>query len=495
MPESSGRNEAARISRHTMRGSVRLPTSQVGYLALVCGTGAFGGFLFGFDTAVISGAVGPLERQFSLGAALLGWTVSSALLGSVIGAAASGALSDRCGRKISLILAGVLFLVSAAGSALAPTLAALIAARLVGGIGVGIAGMIAPLYVAEVSPAGVRGRMVALCQLAITIGVLSAYMSNALLRQLADAPDSSAGHGPFDWIRDEVWRGMFAAEALPAAIFCAALLLVPESPRFLAKQGAYQKAEAVLRRLAGGASASAQIAEIRNALAREGGAFRELFSGPLAKPTFIAIYLSVFSQLSGIDVVIYYGPKIFEEAGFSFGRALDGQVLIGIILVLFTLVALWKVDRAGRRLLLAAGNAGVLVTLLLMGLFFSLGTVNGVWLIVATGGFIASFAFSLGPIPWIVMAEIFPTKLRGRAMALATLVLFATTGLLGQVFPWMVESLGAANTFWVLAAGTLPTFFFVWKILPETMGRTLEEIEQTWASSCRGQISDSGTRD
>ncbi len=474
-----------------MWGSVRAPSSPVGYLALVCGTGAFGGFLFGFDTAVISGTVGPLERQFRLGAALLGWTVSSALLGSVVGAAASGTLSDRYGRKISLILSGVLFLVSAVGSALAPALSALIAARLVGGIGVGIAGMIAPLYVAEVSPAAVRGRMVALCQLAITIGVLGAYLSNSLLRQLADSPDSSGGHGLFDWIRDEVWRGMFAAEALPAAVFCAALLLVPESPRFLAKQGAYQKAEEVLRRLAGRASASAQIAEIRDALAREGGAFRELFSGPLAKPTFIAIYLSVFSQLSGIDVVIYYGPKIFEEAGFSFGRALDGQVFIGIILVLFTLVALWKIDRAGRRLLLAVGNAGVFVTLLLMGMFFHLEAVNDGWLIVATSGFIASFAFSLGPIPWIVMAEIFPTKLRGRAMALATLVLFGTTGLLGQVFPWMLETLGAANTFYLLAAGTLPTFGFVLKILPETMGRTLEEIEQTWVSRGGRQLSDS----
>ena len=385
---------------------MRLPSSPAGYLVLACGTGAFGGFLFGFDTAVISGTVGPLERQFDLSAGLLGWTVSSALLGSVIGAAASGAIGDRYGRKGSLLLSGFLFFASAVASACAPTLAVLIAARLAGGVGVGIAGTIAPLYIAEVSPPAVRGRMVALYQLAIAVGVLSAYLSNALLRYRIDSLGSVGGCALAARIADEIWRGMFGVETLPAAVFCAGLLFVPESPRFLAKQGGYDQAEAVLRRLAGPVSAGVQIAEIRRALARESGALRELFAGPLARATFIAVYLSVFSQLSGIDAVIYFGPKIFETAGFSFGKALDGQVAIGVILVLFTLVALWKVDAAGRRALLFAGNAGISATLLSMGLFFYLDVVDGIWLIAATSGFIASFAFSLGPIRCIVMSEI-----------------------------------------------------------------------------------------
>lgn len=444
---------------------------------MACGTGAFGGFLFGFDTAVISGTVGPLERQFELGPALLGWTVSSALLGSVIGAGIAGKLSDHLGRKGSLAVSAVLFLGSAVASALAPSLGLLIAARWLGGIGVGLAGMTAPLYIAEVSPAAIRGRMVALYQLAITIGVLVAYLSNAGLRQVSVG---AVGNGVASLLATEVWRGMFGAEAIPAVLFCALLSLIPESPRFLAKQGAYQAAEGVLRLFSAPASAQSQFAEIREALSRDGAEFRELFSRRLARPTLVAVYLAVFSQLSGIDVVIYYGPKIFEEAGFSFGSALGGQVVIGFILVLFTLVALWKVDTVGRRVLLYFGNSGVSIALGLIGIFFHWQIDGGGWLVAAICVFIASFAFSLGPIPWIVMAEVFPTKIRGRAMALATLVLFGTTGFLGQVFPLMLETIGPAGTFWLLAALTLPTFLFVWRVLPETKGRTLEEIEQQW---------------
>ncbi len=447
------------------------------HLTLACGTGAFGGFLFGFDTAVISGTVGPLQEQFALGPALLGWTVSAALLGSVIGAGAAGWLSDRAGRKGSLLVAGILFLLSAVASAVAPTLATLIAARLAGGVGVGIAGMTAPLYIAEISPAATRGRMVALYQLAITIGILCAYLSNALLRELASDVE---GGGLGGWMAAEVWRAMFGIEAVPAALLFSALLVVPESPRFLAKTGRLEAAERVLAMFSNPTAAKLECAQICNALQRETGTIRELFSGPLAKPTFIAIYLAVFSQLSGIDVVIYYGPKIFEEAGFSFGSALSGQVVIGIILVLFTNIALWKVDQVGRRLLLYWGNGGIVAALAAIGLFFHMEIEGGTWLIAAISVFIASFAFSLGPVPWIVMAEIFPTKLRGRAMALATMVLFGTTGLLGQLFPSMLAGIGAPRTFWLLAAIALPTFVFVAKVLPETRGRTLEEVERAW---------------
>lgn len=446
-------------------------------MALACGCGALGGFLFGFDTAVISGTVGPLQRQFELGPALLGWTVSSALLGSVIGAGVAGWLSDRLGRKGSLTMAAALFLASAIGSALAPSLALLITARLVGGIGVGLAGMAAPLYISEVSSAAARGRMVALYQLAITIGILAAYLSNAVLQNLGSAPGMGAlGR----WLSEEVWRGMFGIEAVPAALFLAVLTRVPESPRFLARAGNFAAAETVLGQLSDPVTARSQCEEIREALQRDCGRFRDLFRGPLARPTFIAVYLAVFSQLSGIDVVIYYGPTIFEEAGLSFGSALSGQVVIGVILVVFTLIALWKVDAAGRRLLLYWGNAGVAAALAALGLCFHWNVETPALLIVPISLFIASFAFSLGPVPWIIMAEIFPTKLRGQAMALGTLVLFGTTGLLGQVFPSLLDGIGADRTFWLLAGLTLPTFPFVRRVLPETTGRTLEEIEQGW---------------
>ncbi len=456
---------------------IRPARSRTGNLALTCGAGTFGGFLFGFDTAVISGTIGPLERQFELSAALLGWTVSSALLGSVIGAGLAGHLSDRLGRKISLAAAGALFLISAVGSAVAPSLGYLIAARLLGGVGVGLAGMAAPLYVAEVSPPTVRGRMVSLYQLAIATGVLAAYLSNAGIQRLSASAATSGGTNA---LAEEVWRGMFGAEIFPAALFCTLLAFIPESPRFLAKRGAYDAAERVLRLFSEPAAAKAECLEIRDALASDSGRFRDLFGRRFGKPTFIALYLAVFSQLSGVDVVIYYGPKIFEEAGSSFGSALSGQVVLGIILVLFTLVALWKVDSAGRRRLLYWGNSGVAIALAAIGLFFHWGIEGGIWLTLAISSFIASFAFSLGPVPWIVAAEIFPTKLRGRAMAVATMVLFGTTGLLGQLFPSMLESIGPAGTFWLLASLALPTFAFTWKVLPETKGRTLEQIEQAW---------------
>lgn len=453
------------------------------YFFTISAIGALGGILFGFDTAVISGTIGPLETQFQLSPAMLGWTVSSVLLGSVFGAAVAGPLSDRHGRKLVLILSAALFLISALGSATAPSLSLLIVARLVGGVGVGFAGMVCPLYIAEISPERVRGAMVGLYQLAICVGVLAAYFSNDYVRGLAETLGASAtsDDGFWEWQLIEIWRAMFGTEVVPAGLFFFLLLLVPESPRYLAKMGHESRALEILSRISNQETAKKQLGEIHEVIAQESGSLRQLFEPGVRRALLIALYLSVFSQLSGIDLIIHYGPEIFESAEFSFADALDAQVIIGVVLVVFTVLAMWTVDSMGRRKLLAIGNIGVFLALVAMGSFFYFEVKEGSWLIVTISVFIACFAFSLGPIPWIVMSEIFPTKIRGRAMAIATLVLFASTGVLAYAFPIMQKYLGEHGTFWLLAGLSLPTFLFVWKVMPETKGRTLEEIEQWWS--------------
>ncbi|MCY4299876.1 MAG: sugar porter family MFS transporter [Flavobacteriaceae bacterium] len=452
------------------------------YFVLICVMTSFGGFLFGFDTAVISGAISPLSDHFDLEnqPVLLGWVVSSVLLGSVIGAACSG-VADYIGRKKTLIFAAVLFTISALGSAIAEALWVFILFRLIGGLGVGIAAMVVPLYISEVSPANIRGRMVAMYQLSITFGVLIAYFSNDFFRSIAEDfmvnENSSILTARF---MEDVWRLMLGSELIPAAAFLIFLFLVPLSPRYAVSIGQKKKALAILSRINGYEIATKEVQEINESLKLEKGTFSQLFQVELRKPTFIALFLAVISQLSGIDIILHYGPLILERGGLSFGESLDGQIIFGMVLVVFTTIAMWQVDRIGRRKLLFIGNVGVVVSLLVIGFLFHLNQNVEILLIIAISFFIASFSFSLGPIPWIIMSEIFPTKIRGRAMALGTLALFGSNWFVAQMFPWVSQVLGENGTFWLLACFSTLTFPFVMKVLPETKGKTLEEIESHW---------------
>lgn len=452
------------------------------YVTVISIVAALGGFLFGFDTAVISGALSSLISYFNLQAdpVLQGWLVSSIILGSVGGAAVSGYFADRYGRKNALVLTGILFLLSAIGSAAVSSFSFFIVARFIGGIGVGIAAMVAPLYISEVSPPAIRGRMVSMYQFAVTLGILAAYFSNDLLRQLSINAAAHPAGGVIYTMLTEVWRGMLGTEILPSLIFLVLLFFVPQSPRFMMMKGQEKEAREILVKVSGEANASREIAEIKEALSKETGTVKEMFMPGLRKATFIALFLSVISQFSGIDIVLHYGPVILERAGFSFGNSLYGQIIFGIVLVIFTVLAMWKVDAVGRRGLLLVGNTGICISLIVMGYLFSTPAPSETALIIAVSFFIASFAFSLGPIPWIIMSEIFPTKIRGRAMAIATLTLFAANWLIAQLFPLMSEVLGEDGTFWLLAFFTVPTFFFIWKILPETKGKSLEELEGMW---------------
>ena len=439
-------------------------------------TATVGGFLFGFDTAVISGTITFVKSQFNLSALAEGWFVSSALVGCIVGVAFAGMLSDRFGRNKILLLSSALFLVSTMGCTFAPSHVALIVSRLVAGMAIGVASMLAPLYISEIAPPSIRGRLVSLYQFAITVGILCAYFSNAWILSLSQG----AGHadGMLSWVHDrEAWRGMFGAMIIPDIAFMVLLLFAPESPRWLISKGLTEKAKLVLARIQGVENIGREYEQIAGTIGGEQVSMAQLLSPSMRVPLLIGILLPVFSQLSGINAIIYYGPEILNKAGLSVSDALGGQVLIGIVNVLFTLLAIWQVDKLGRKPLLLFGISGTCISLSAVGLFFRLQIANSAVLIVCIMFFIACFAFSYGPVTWIVISEIFPTRIRGRAMSIGVLALWGTNAIIGQVFPWMLEHSGPGGTFWVFAALCVPALLLVWKLLPETKGKSLEEIE------------------
>ncbi|MDN5286480.1 MAG: sugar:proton symporter [Mucilaginibacter sp.] len=442
------------------------------YLYLVCLVAALGGFLFGFDTAVISGTVSLVRHDFQLNAVSEGWFVSCALLGCIIGVSCSGKLSDQYGRKIVLIISAVLFLASALGCMLSGSFTTLIIFRLIGGLGIGVASMVSPLYISEFSPSRFRGMMVSLYQLALTIGIVLAYFSNAYLAShTADLNKV---------LSSEVWRAMLGLGALPAGIFLICLFFVPESPRWLLLGGQEQKATAILIKIDGAETAQKEVDAFKNIGNSNEGSLRELFTPIYRRALWIGLLLPFLSQVCGINAVIYYGPKILEHAGFTLNSALGGQVTIGLVNVVFTFVAIFTVDKWGRRPLLFVGIGGAVVSLIIIGILFALGITSGPWILIFILAFIACFAFSFGPVCWVVIGEIFPNAIRGKAMALATLSLWVGNFLVGQLTPVMLERLGPSYTFWLFAICCSPALWLTWKLIPETKGRSLENIEVYW---------------
>src|SRR5258708_662283 len=450
------------------------------YFFLVCCIGDMGGFLFGFDTAVISGALSFVVADFHFNAQMEGWFVSSALLGCIIGVALYGKLSDVYGRKKIMLLSAGLFFLSAIGCMLAGNATVLIGFRLIGGLGIGVASMICPLYISEFSPPSFRGRMVALYQLAITIGIVAAYFSNAYLLRLSAHKDLG---GWFHYlIVQDTWRSMIGVGILPSFIFLVCLFLVPESPRWLLLKGKEEQAFLYLSKLNTPATAREEISHIQNSLKEDRGTLRELFSPVYRIPLIIGLTLPFLSQVSGINAVIYYGPAILDKAGFSLGDALGGQVIIGFVNVLFTFVAIFTVDKWGRKPLLFTGIAGAVLSLLVIGILFRSENVQGPWVLIFILLFIACFAFSFGPVCWIVVSEIFPGAVRGQAMSLATLSLWIAYFFFGQLSRVMLTSAywGPSAPFSTFAALSAPGFWLTWRLIPETKGKSLEQIEQNW---------------
>jgi SP family arabinose:H+ symporter-like MFS transporter len=449
----------------------------LGYIWTICFIVGLGGFLFGVDTAVVSGAIGLIKTKFALSADMEGLVVSSAVLGCIFGTVSSGWMADRYGRRMALRLAGVLFLVSTLGSAFVTSTLLLVAARILGGVGIGIASVVGPLYMAEICPPQVRGRMISLYQLAITLGILAAFASNALIVRWGAglAGDSAL----LRWLLvDEMWRGMLGACAIPSVLFLLLIMVVPESPRWLLKQGRQAEATRLLVRILGAAESERELQEIRQTMTAHTGAFSDLFSKRLRRPLLIGVFMTIFGNLSGINIIMYYAPKLLSAAGAGTQGALVGTVAIGVMNILFTVVAIFLVDRLGRRPLLLVGVSGCAIGLNAAALLFKF--CGGSGLLIPLLLHVACFAFSYGSIGWIVTAELFPNNIRGRAAGLVTMFGWSTGFLISQSLPRLLESIGGAGVFAIYGISTAVAVLFIWRAVPETKGRTLEEIEMGW---------------
>jgi sugar porter (SP) family MFS transporter len=429
---------------------------------------ATGGLLFGYDTGVISGALLFITKDFApLSSFLQGVIVSVLLVGAVTGAIAGGPLSDRLGRRPVVLLAAIIFAVGAIAAALAPNVLVLIFARFILGLGVGLASLVVPLYIAEIAPPATRGALVSLNQLMITIGILLSYIVGVAFTPI------------------EGWRYMFAVAVVPALILGIGMFTLPESPRWLVKNGKLDKARSVLllSRVEADVETEMQQMEEIERIERQQAqvGYKELLAPWIRPALIVGVGLAIFQQITGINTVIYYAPTILEKVGFSAGGAIAATALgVGAVNVGFTILAVYIVDRVGRRPLLLIGLIGMIVSLGLLGVVFSLGATSGAAGLLATiclALYIASFAISLGPIFWLMISEIYPLNMRGSAMSIAALCNWGSNFIVALIFPVLLATFGGAGSFWLFAVLGIVAWIFVYFMVPETKGRTLEEIE------------------
>ena len=434
------------------------------YVIAITVVAAIGGLIFGFDTAIVAGATRYMKEQFSLNSLQEGWAVSVVLIGCMFGAGLAGPASDRIGRRRFMLISAVLFFVSAIGCAIPRTITQFVIFRFVGGLGIGSAAVLSPLYIAEISPARIRGALVSVNQMAIVTGILLAYFINWVF----------AGSGPSNW------RYMYATGAIPSVLFFLLLLRVPESPRWLVKRGREDEAGRVLTRVGTAEAAAREIHDIKETMALEKGSFGELFQPGFRRPLFVAIVLAVFQQITGINAILYYAPRIFESAGFARMSAIGQSTIIGFTNMIFTVVAIVLADRVGRRPLLLIATGGMGFSLVLLGAAFKYQFLPASALLFIILLYIAFFASAMGPLVWVVMAEIFPIRMRGAAMGLATLILWFADFIVTLTFPVISDKLNASAAFWIYAVMCAFDLVFMIFYLPETKGKTLEEIERHW---------------
>ncbi|MDR1023247.1 MAG: sugar porter family MFS transporter [Prevotellaceae bacterium] len=457
-----------------------------GYLYLIALVSAMGGFLFGYDWVVIGGAKPFYEQFFGIAQQpyLQGWAMASALIGCLVGVSLSGMLSDRYGRKNLLITAAALFIAAAVGTGATDSFAVFNVYRLLGGVGIGVASNVSPMYIAEVAPTHIRGRFVAINQLTIVLGILSAQVANWLIADRV-AHGASAADILASWNGQMGWRWMFWAGAAPASLFFLLMFLVPESPRWLAVKGKYTRAEQIFARIMGKAHAATELDSIRTAAQQSAApkaGLRHLLHPSLRKALVIGVVLAVFQQWCGINVIFNYAQEIFSAAGYDVSDILMNIVVTGVTNVAFTLVGMQLVDKIGRRALMLLGACMLTVIYATLGTCYFAG-VKGVVMLALVVLAIASYAMTLAPVVWVVLSEIFPTRIRGAAMAVATFALWTACTLLTYTFPLLNSGLGAAGTFWVYGVICLAGFIFVKLMLPETKGKSLEEIERKLLSN------------
>lgn len=456
----------------------------ISYMLFLAVTAAVGGLLFGYDTAVISGTVELVTARFGLDSLQQGWYVGCALAGSIAGVLCAGVLSDRLGRRRTMLVSAVLFTVSAAGCALCADFTQLVVYRIVGGLGIGVVSVVSPLYISEVSAARRRGMLVSFYQLAVTMGFLAAYTVNYLLLRMGQTAGFETA-----WMRrifvDEVWRGMLGAETLPALVFFVIIFFIPESPRWLALRGHTDRALRVLGRINGDRTeAAAELAAIETAVGGgQAPQWRLLLSKGIRTAVLVGTAIAILGQFMGVNAVLYYGPSIFERAGWSGSDSLFAQILVGAVNMLTTVLALAIIDRVGRKKLVYWGVSGMVLSLLLIGTCFLTGERSGMpdgVLLAAFLCYIFCCAISVCAVVWVLLSEMYPIRVRGVAMSIAGFALWVGTYLVGQLTPWMLANLTPAGTFFLFAAMCVPDMLLIWKAVPETSGRTLEEIERYW---------------
>ena len=460
-------------------------TINLGYLVFLSVVAALGGFLFGYDTAVISGTIAQVTEQFGLDALQQGWYVGCALIGSIIGVLFAGILSDKFGRKSTMILSAILFSTSAIGCAVSTDFNQLVIYRIIGGVGIGVVSIISPLYISEVAVAQYRGRLVSLYQLAVTIGFLGAYLVNyQLLGYSMSNPDVSTGWWNMVFV-SEVWRGMLGMETLPAIMFFIIIFFIPESPRWLILKGKEEKATNILERIyTSSKEALFQLTETKSVLSSESKSEWKLLLQPgIRKAVIIGVCIAVLGQFMGVNAVLYYGPSIFENAGLSGGDSLFYQVLVGLVNTLTTVLALVIIDKIGRKKLVYYGVSGMVISLILIATYFIYGEswgISSIFLLVFFLFYVFCCAVSICAVVFVLLSEMYPTRVRGFAMSIAGFALWIGTYLIGQLTPWMLQNLTPAGTFILFAIMCVPYMLIVWKLVPETTGKSLEEIERHW---------------
>lgn len=433
-----------------------------------------GGLLFGYDTAVISGAIGNLKKHFTLSDAAMGWAASSALIGCIVGAVLAAFLSSSLGRKKSLLLAAVLFLISAIGTAFPASFNQFILFRIVGGIGVGLASMLSPMYIAEIAPAHKRGQLVSYNQFAIIFGMLLVYFVNY----------SIALQGNATWNIATGWRWMFLSEAIPAGLFLLMLFFVPSSPRWLMMKGRKAEAKRVLLQMNSAEVTQQTLESIASSFQQKQGTWQDLLRPNMRKLLVIGIFLSVFQQVTGINVFLYYAPEIFKSFGSGTNVALLQTILVGAVNLVFTIIAIFTVDKIGRKPLQMIGALGMAICIAMIGLGAYTQNV-GSWLLIFVLGYIASFALSWGPVTWVLLSEIFPNKIRSLALSVAVAAQWISNFVVSQTFPMMDGNAYLKNVFhgafpfWLYSIMGILAAIFVYRLVPETKGKSLEELEVT----------------
>ena len=445
------------------------------YLLFIITVSAMGGLLFGYDFVLIGGAKIFYEPFFNIGdsTALRGWAMSCALVGCLTGALLAGAWSDRYGRKKMLITAAALFVVSAIGTGAAVNFSWFVIFRILGGFGIGVASNVSPIYIAEVSPAQVRGRYVSFNQLAIVLGILLAQLANQAIGNQFTSGGTITSAGT-EW----AWRWMFWASLIPATLFFILAWVIPESPRWLAINKKYNDAHTIFERIGGQLHAGKELAEIRNLPSlQDKNEWKTIGQRGIRKVLIIGVVLAIFQQWCGINVIFNYADEIFTAAGYTVSEILMNIVVTGVTNVIFTFVAIYTVDRWGRRVLMFVGSAGLAVIYAAMGACYYF-NISGLPMLLLVVLAIACFAMSLGPTVWVILSEIFPARIRGSAMAVSTFFLWTACFLLTYTFPLLNAYLQASGTFWLYGVICLAGFVFIRFMLPETKGKSLEEIEK-----------------